>query len=44
MLLSCYVAGIDMNLEEWKQLCRRAWEKDYEYLQLDSFAKLGDGW
>ena len=21
-------AGLDMNLEEWKQLCRKIWEKD----------------
>ena len=25
------IAGLDMNLEEWKQLCRKAWENDYEY-------------
>ena len=27
-------AGLDMNLEEWKQLCRKAWENDYDYLQI----------
>ena len=25
------IAGLDMNLEEWKQLCRKAWEKYYDY-------------
>ena len=32
-----------MNLEEWKQLCRMAWEIDYDYLQTDRFAKIEDG-
>ena len=32
-----------MNLEEWKQLCRRAWENNYDYLQIDRFAKIGRG-
>ena len=32
-----------MNLEEWKQLCRKAWENDYDYIQKDWFAKIGDG-
>ena len=32
-----------MNLEEWKQLCSKAWENDYEYLQTDRFAKIGEG-
>ena len=32
-----------MNLEEWKQLRRRAWENDYDYLQMDRFAKIGKG-
>ena len=31
-----------MTLEEWKQLCRKAWENDYN-LQLDRFAKTGEG-
>ena len=29
-----------MTLEEKKQLCRKAWENDYDYLQIDRFAKL----
>ena len=36
-------AGLDMNLEEWKQICRKAWENDYDYLQIDRFAKIGEG-
>ena len=32
-----------MNLEKWKQLRRKAWENDYEYLQLNRFAKIGEG-
>ena len=32
-----------MNLEEWKQLCPKAWENDYDYLQIDRFAKIGEG-
>ena len=36
-------AGLDMNLKEWKQLCRKAWENDFDYLQVDRFAKIGEG-
>ena len=32
-----------MKLEEWKQLCRKAWENDYDYLQKDKFAEIGEG-
>ena len=32
-----------MNLEEWKQFCRKACENDYDYLQIDRFTKLGEG-
>ena len=32
-----------MNSNEWKQLCRKAWENDYDFLQIDRFAKLGEG-
>ena len=31
-----------MNLQEWKSLCRKAWENDYDYLQIDRFAKIGE--
>ena len=43
ILLFHDTAGVDMNLEEWKQLCRKAWENDYDYLQIDRFAKIGNG-
>ena len=32
-----------MISEEWKQLSRKAWRHDYEYLLKDRFAKIGDG-
>ena len=32
-----------MNLEEWKQLCRKTWENEYEYSQIDRFVKIGKG-
>ena len=32
-----------MNLDEWKQLCRKAWENDYDYLPIGRFAKIGNG-
>ena len=32
-----------MNLEEWKQLYRTAWENDFDYSQVDRFSKIGDG-
>ena len=37
------IAGLDMKLEEWKELCRRPWEKHYDYLQIDRLAKTGHG-
>ena len=43
ILLFHDIAGLDMNLEEWKQLCRKAWENECEYLQIDTFAKIGEG-
>ena len=43
ILLFHDIAGLDMNLEEWKQLCRKARENEYDYLQVDSFAKIGNG-
>ena len=43
ILLFHDIAGLDKNLEEWKQLCRKAWENDYDYLQIDRFAKIGNG-
>ena len=32
-----------MNLQEWKQLCRKGWENDYDYLQMYRFAKVREG-
>ena len=43
ILLFHDIAGLDMSLEEWKQLCRKAWENDYDYLRIDRFAKIGEG-
>ena len=43
ILLFCDLAGLDMNFEEWKQFCRKAWENGYDYLQIDRFAKMGGG-
>ena len=37
------IAGLGMNLEEWKKLSRKARETEYEYLQVDRFAKIGEG-
>ena len=39
ILLFHDIAGLDMNLEDWKQLCRKTWENAYDYLQIDRFAK-----
>ena len=43
ILLFHDIAGFDMNLEEWKQSRRKAWGNDYDYLQIDRFAKIVDG-
>ena len=32
-----------MSLEEWNEPCRKAWENDFEYLQIDKFDKKGAG-
>ena len=32
-----------MNSDEWKGLCRKSWENDYEYLQEVIFAKIREG-
>ena len=32
-----------MNLEEWKEICRKAWEIDKEYLQTNRFAEKTEG-
>ena len=43
ILLFHDIAGLDMNLEEWKCLCRKAFENDCDFLQIDRFAKIGEG-
>ena len=35
ILLLHDIAGLDMTLQEWKQLCRKAWENEYDYLKVD---------
>ena len=32
-----------MNLEDWKKLRLKAWENDYDFLQIDRFAKIEEG-
>ena len=33
------VAGYDMNYDEFKELCRKSWEEDYNYLCIDRSKK-----
>ena len=33
------VAGYDMNYDEFKELCRRSWEEDYNYFYIDRSKK-----
>ena len=35
--------GLVMNLQKQKQFCRKPWENEYEYLQIDIFAQMGQG-
>ena len=35
----CDVAGYDMNYDEFKELCRKSWEEDYNYLYIDRSKK-----
>ena len=37
------IVGLDLNLDEWKKLYHKAWENNYDYLQIDRFAKIGGG-
>ena len=43
ILLFHDIEGLDKNLEEWKQLCRKAWENEYDFLQIDRIARIGEG-
>ena len=36
------IAGSYMNLKDWKQLSRNAWENDFDYLQKDRFDEKGE--
>ena len=37
------VAGYDMNYDEFKELCRRSWDEDYNYLCIDRSKKRDQG-
>ena len=37
------VAGYDMNYDEFKELCRKSWEEDYDYLYIDRSKKRYQG-
>ena len=37
------VAGYDMNYDEFKELCRKSWEEDYNYLCIDRSKKRNQG-
>ena len=37
------VAGYDMNYDEFKELCRKSWEEDYNYLYIDISKKRDQG-
>ena len=43
ILLFHDIAGLLMKLREWKQLCRKARENDYDYIQIHSLAKIREG-
>ena len=37
------VAGYDMNYDEFKELCRKSWDEDYNYLCIDRSEKRDQG-
>ena len=37
------VAGYDMSYDEFKKICRKPWEEDYNYLCIDRFTKRKQG-
>ena len=37
------VAGYDMNYDEFKDLCRKSWEEDHNYLYIDRSKKRDQG-
>ena len=43
ILLFLDLAGLEIDLEEWKEFCRKAWENGYDFLKTDRFARIGEG-
>ena len=37
------IPGYDMNYDEFKQLCKKSWEEEYNYLCIDRFKKKDQG-
>ena len=37
------MGGYDMNYDEFKELCRKSWEDDYNYLFIDRSKKRDQG-
>ena len=37
------VAGYDMSYDEFKELCRKSWEEEYNYLCIDRSKKRDQG-
>ena len=37
------IPGYDMNYDEFKQLCKKSWEEEYNYLCIDRFKKKDRG-
>ena len=43
ILLFHDIAGLDVNPENGRQLCRKASENEYDYLQMERNAEIGEG-
>ena len=43
MLLFHDIAGLYKSLQDWKPLCCKVWESEYDFLRIDRFAKLRRG-
>ena len=37
------IAGYDMSYDEFKELCRKSWEEDYNYLYIDRSKRRDQG-
>ena len=35
--------GLDVNLQQWKHFCRKAWENEYDFYQIHKHAETGGG-